>query len=77
MPRWLRYAVGKEHHFLNVPVAQRKGVIQPNAVANNFTREAMTGVHGQAVVLKVELVRLFSVPVNLTIPGGEQISETR
>ncbi|MBD2079290.1 IS6 family transposase [Leptolyngbya sp. FACHB-17] len=27
----------------------------------------MTGVHGQAVVLKVELVRLFYVPVNLTI----------
>ncbi|MBD1846877.1 hypothetical protein H6F89_26410 [Cyanobacteria bacterium FACHB-63] len=28
----------------------------------------MTGVHGQAVVLKVEPVRLFYVPVNLTIP---------
>jgi hypothetical protein len=29
----------------------------------------MTGVHGQAVVLKVEPVRLFYVPVNLTIPS--------
>lgn len=35
-----------EHHFLNVSVAQGKGVVEPNAVANDFTRESMTGIHG-------------------------------
>jgi hypothetical protein len=54
-----------EHHFLNVPVAQRKGVIQPNAMANNFGGISMTGIHEQEVATKVEPVRLFGSVIKL------------
>jgi hypothetical protein len=43
--------------------------MQPNAIANNFAGESMTGIHGQAGAIKVELVRLFYIQVNLTIPN--------
>ncbi len=58
-----------QHHFLDIPIAQRKGIMQPNAIANNFAGESMTGIHGQAGAIKVELVRLFYIQVNLTIPN--------
>ncbi len=48
-----------QHHFLDIPVAQRKGVVEPDTVADNFAEEAMTGVHGQGVALRVRPVRLF------------------
>jgi hypothetical protein len=35
---------------------------------NNFARKAMTGVHGQADANGTEAVRLFYIPVNLTVP---------
>jgi hypothetical protein len=43
-----------QHHFLDIPVAQWKGVIQPNTMANNFGRKSMTGIHEQEVANKVE-----------------------
>jgi hypothetical protein len=57
-----------QHHFLNVPVAQRKGVIQPNTVTDNFAQKSMTGIHEQEVAIKVGPVRLFYSPVYLTMP---------
>ena len=60
-----------EHHFLNIPIAQGKGVIEPDTVTNNFAGESMTGVHKEQVALTVEPVRLFYIPVNLTIPIGD------
>jgi hypothetical protein len=35
------------HHFLDVPVTQRKLVIEPDTIANNFARESMPGVDQQ------------------------------
>jgi hypothetical protein len=57
-----------EHYLLNVPVAQGKSLIQPDAVADNFARKSMTGVHGQAGKLNAEPVRLFYIRVKLTMP---------
>ncbi|MGV0029085.1 hypothetical protein, partial [Phormidesmis priestleyi] len=42
--------------------------IKPDAVTDDFAREAVTGVHEQGVANGVESVRLFYFPVNLTIP---------
>jgi len=39
-----------QHHFLEVSVAQGKGVVEPNAVADDFAGEAITGVHGLGIV---------------------------
>jgi hypothetical protein len=38
-----------QHHFLNIPIAQGKSVVEPNAIANNLARKAMTGIHEQEV----------------------------
>jgi hypothetical protein len=38
-------ALGIEHHFLNIPVAELEGVIEPNAIANEFAGKMMTGIH--------------------------------
>jgi len=57
-----------QHHFLDIPVAQGKGVIQPNTMANHFGRKSMTGIHEQEVATKVEPVRSFYSPVKVTIP---------
>ena len=56
-----------QHHFLDIPIAQGKRVIEPDTVTNNFAGESMTGVHKEQVALTVEPVRLFCIPVNLTI----------
>jgi hypothetical protein len=57
-----------QHHFLDIPVAQWKGVIQLNTMANHFGRKLMTGIHQQKVAHKIEPARLFYSPVKLTIP---------
>ncbi|MBD1843391.1 hypothetical protein H6F89_08250 [Cyanobacteria bacterium FACHB-63] len=54
--------------MLYVPLAQQEGVVEPDTVADNFTGESMTGVHGQVDTNPVEAVQLFYIPVNLTIP---------
>jgi hypothetical protein len=56
-----------QHHFFDIPVAQREGVIKPDAVTDNFAREAVTGVDEQGVANGVESGRLFYFPVNLII----------
>ncbi len=73
-----------QHHFLDVPVAQRKRVVEPDTVADDFGRESMTGIHGQGIVNRVESVRLFYLWVKLTIPGqvkginrGDSVSQAR
>ena len=47
-----------EHHFLDIPVAQGKGVVEPDAVADNFARESMPRVHEQEAVNGVGAARL-------------------
>ena len=42
-----------EHHFLDISVAQRKRVIEPNTVTNNLNRKTMvfvTDAHGLALI---------------------------
>ena len=39
-----------QHHFLDIPIAQGKGVVEPNTVADDFPGESMTGVHGLGIV---------------------------
>ncbi len=34
-----------QHHFLNVSVAQGKGVVEPDTVTDDFAGESVTGVH--------------------------------
>jgi DNA-binding LacI/PurR family transcriptional regulator len=42
--RFIRYFdAALEHHFLNIPVAQGKGVIKPDTVADNFALESDAG----------------------------------
>jgi len=57
-----------QHHFLDIPIAQGKRVIEPDTVTNNLRRESMTRVHGSAIVNGVEPVRLFYRWVKLTMP---------
>ena len=57
-----------QHYLLNVPLAQRKGVVEPDTAANNFAGEAMTGVHESGIVSEVEPGWLFYLWVKLTIP---------
>ena len=40
-----------QHHFLNVAIAQGKGVLEPDTMANDFSRKAVTGVYGQRVAI--------------------------
>jgi hypothetical protein len=53
---------------LHVPVAQREGKIQPNRIANDFSWETITGVHGQVVDRSAERVSqiLLSAVIPLT-----------
>jgi hypothetical protein len=39
-----------QHHFLYVPIAQGKGVIEPDTVADDFGEEAVTEVHEPGVM---------------------------
>ena len=57
-----------QHYLLNVPVAQRKGVVEPDTAANNFAGKFRTGVHEPGIMSEVEPGRLFYLWVKLTIP---------
>ena len=43
-----------QHHFFDISVAQGRGVVEPNTVANNFAGESMTEVNGSGSVNPVE-----------------------
>ncbi|MBW4470548.1 MAG: hypothetical protein KME45_09100 [Stenomitos rutilans HA7619-LM2] len=48
MLEWMRRSLHStlEQHFLNSPIAARKGVIELDAVANSFGGEAMMRIDG-------------------------------
>lgn len=56
-----------QHHFFDIPVAQRQGVVEPDTVADDFAWESVTSVHKLEIALSMELVRLFYFWVKLTI----------
>ena len=63
-----------QHYFLNIPVAEGKGVVKPDTVTDAFAREAMPGIPKQEVANRVKSVRLFYIRVKVTIPFSQQTS---
>jgi hypothetical protein len=63
-----------QYHFLDIAIAQGKGVVEPDTVAHNFAGESMTVAYGSAIVNRVEPVRLFYLWVKLTYPDGVSFS---
>ncbi len=61
-----------EHHLLDITEAEGKSEIQPCAVANDFTREAVTTIQVGRLVHELQYSRICSSKqpaINLTIPS--------
>ncbi|MDV2997219.1 MAG: hypothetical protein N4J56_006924 [Chroococcidiopsis sp. SAG 2025] len=57
--------------FKGILVAQGKGVVEPDTVADNFGGESMARIYEAEIVNLVEPVRLFYFWVKLTMPLEE------
>jgi len=57
-----------EHHFLDVSVAQREGVVEPDTVTDDFGGKTVTGVHEPEGATSAGAVQFSFSKAKLTIP---------
>lgn len=59
-----------QHHFLNVPVAEREGAVEPDTVANDFGRKAVARVHGRSKLSRRHAALYLFSQVKGIVPLG-------